>query len=133
MFAHYYPLHGYREGFDNDEKIYAIPRHWEVEPTSKEETRIQMHGTAMEEPDCPNHWCRTETSIKWSGPGEDGVWIAPNGERYPFDPTKPVCMNKDDNCEAYGEVECEKNPSYMWQFCAKTCGKCARKGIEEEL
>jgi hypothetical protein len=45
-----------------------------------------MIGTSMREPDCPDDWCRALESIKWSGPGEKGFWIAPTFERIPFHP-----------------------------------------------
>jgi hypothetical protein len=43
-------------------------------------------GMSFREPDCPNDWCATQNSIKWSGPGVDGYLIHPNMQKVPFDP-----------------------------------------------
>lgn len=56
--------------------------------------KLRMIGTSMIEPDCPNRWCRSEESVQWSGPGKEGVWIAPTGETYPFDP-QPVIWHEE--------------------------------------
>jgi hypothetical protein len=87
IFVHYYP-----EGdwFDRDHKLeahYAVPPEWKnPAPAIKKHKRLQMVGTSLKEPDCPDDWCHAANSVRWSGPGEGGVWIAPNFERYPFHP-----------------------------------------------
>ena len=69
------------------EAHYAVPPHWSRPiPADGSHVKLEMKGTGISEPECPNHWCRSKDSIKWSGPGEEGSWIAPNGERYPFHP-----------------------------------------------
>jgi len=89
----YYPKHDW---YDRDHKMeahYAVPPEWIHEaPVEKKHPRLEMVGTSLNEPDCPDGCCRCQDSVKWSGPGEDGVWIAPNLERYPFHPqsTEPV-------------------------------------------
>lgn len=95
LFIHYYPI-GWDEINHELEAHYAVPPVWDVDPPkSKSSTTLRDHnnnvlptlalaGTSMKEPDCPNSWCRTMNTIKWSGPGEHGYWIAPNMERYPL-------------------------------------------------
>jgi hypothetical protein len=97
VFVHYYPLHGWKEVDHKLEAHYAIPEHWseqvdenQVARRIKEYPKLKMVGTSMIEPDCPNEWCRTKDTVKWSGPGEAGVWIAPTLEKYPFEPQEVV-------------------------------------------
>jgi hypothetical protein len=87
LFVHYYPKHNWSE-IDHDLELkYAVPPIWATEPFwEPKQEKLEMVGTSMIEPDCPHQWCNVEDSIKWSGPGEEGVWIAPTGERYPFHP-----------------------------------------------
>lgn len=69
------------------EAHYAVPPHWSNPPERpRQHNRLQMVGTSMIEPDCPNQWCRTQSSVKWSGPGEKGFWIDPTGAKHPFEP-----------------------------------------------
>jgi hypothetical protein len=115
VFVHYYPTHGWSEQDHDLEAHYAVPPHWRNSanlatpasssgssaPSSPEEDenemqhqqqrilpKLEMFGTSFAEPECPNAWCRTQDSVKWSGPGEDGYWIAPTMERFPFEPQK---------------------------------------------
>lgn len=87
VFVHYYPKHGWEEIDHDREAQYAVPPEWIHKPAAeKKQTHLKMVGASLYEPDCPNGCCRCQNSVKWSGPGEDGVWIAPNFERYPFHP-----------------------------------------------
>jgi hypothetical protein len=87
LFVHYYPTHGWYEQNHELEAHYAVPPHWKTNPQGeRKHDRLQMVGTSLKEPDCLHDWCRAKDSIKWSGPGEEGKWIAPNGERFPFEP-----------------------------------------------
>jgi hypothetical protein len=47
-----------------------------------------MAGMSYREPECPNDWCASIDTIKWSGPGEKGYWIKPNMEKVPLDVDK---------------------------------------------
>ena len=80
------------------EAHYAIPPSWNapVPFGKKPHAKLEMRGTSMIEPDCPNQWCRSapDKTVKWSGPGEHGVWIAPTFERFPFEP-KEVDWNEE--------------------------------------
>ena len=90
LFVHYYPSRGWREIDHGKEAHYAVPPEWvNPPPDKKRQTKLEMRGTGITEPDCPNHWCRSTDSVKWSGPGVEGFWIAPNGERYPYHPKNP--------------------------------------------
>lgn len=87
IFAHYYPKHDWYERNHLLESHYAIHPGWSKEPPAERKHRkLEMHGTSMDEPECPNNWCRSMESVKWSGPGEEGFWIAPTFEKYPFNP-----------------------------------------------
>ena len=87
IFVHYYPKDGWSEHDHHFEAHYAVPEEWiNPAPAVKKHTRIEMIGTSFKELDCPDNWCRTADSIKWSGPGEDGYWITPNFELRPFRP-----------------------------------------------
>ena len=87
LFVHYYPTHGWYEQNHALEAHYAVPPLWSQSPPKPTTRRaLKMVGTSMTEPDCPNDWCRTMFSKKWSGPGEEGFWIAPDGTKHPFEP-----------------------------------------------
>eukprot|EP00934_Nitzschia_sp_Nitz4_P004169 Nitzschia sp. Nitz4//scaffold207_size38617//10218//11372//NITZ4_007674-RA/size38617-processed-gene-0.30-mRNA-1//1//CDS//3329541602//4159//frame0 len=133
IFVHYYPKYGYKENFHIHNKVWAIPPHWDQPPQTEGSVKIKMHGTGFEEPECPNNWCATEYSKKWSGPGEEGYWIAPTGEKFPLDVSRPACYDVDPYCGKYIERnadECNANPKYMLEKCAKICGACS---VEAEL
>jgi hypothetical protein len=57
----------------------------EVAPPRLQHDRLQMAGTSMLHPDCPDQWCLTQKAIKWSGPGEPGFWISPDFRKFPLD------------------------------------------------
>jgi hypothetical protein len=88
LFVHYYPTNGWYERNHELEAHYAVPPHWsrEVAPPEELLPRLEIVGSSLKEPDCPNDWCATLDTVKWSGPGESGKWIAPTLERYPFEP-----------------------------------------------
>jgi hypothetical protein len=104
LFVHYYPKYGWYDQNHELEAHYAVPPHWSepVEvasssssssPSSNQQEdsessvpRLEMVGSSLREPDCPNEWCGSVDSVKWSGPGEEGKWISPTFERYPFEP-----------------------------------------------
>ncbi|KAG7374255.1 ShK domain-like protein [Nitzschia inconspicua] len=141
VFVHYYPATGYRElGYgDNDNKVFAVPPGWDDEPTTKYEIPLTMHGTTMEEEWCPNHWCGTIMSKKWSGPGEEGWVIDPDGKRRVLDASKidkskmrapgenPNCRDMEEKCAEWASWEsneCETNAPFMKKNCQKSCRLC---------
>mmetsp|Transcript_23566 Transcript_23566/g.55470 ORF Transcript_23566/g.55470 Transcript_23566/m.55470 type:complete len:412 (-) Transcript_23566:105-1340(-) len=145
VFVHYYPTHGYQETFDNLAKVDRIPPHWSDEPDTQYEIPVQMHGTTFEEPLCPNYWCNTKFSKHWSGPGEDGYVLNPDGTKTVLDLTQiggpkevlPAVIRglNDDECTdnhpscaqwaSWKTNECESNPKFMKVNCPKSCGLCA--------
>lgn len=134
VFVHYYPKYGYKGHVDPIEKAWALPSHWEQQPTTHYEIPLKMHGTAMEEPECPHGWCGTKNSWHWSGPGEEGFVINPKGEKIPFHPKFSKCRDKDDACSYYLErnsEECDANPRYMLQYCTKSCKACSPDARDE--
>ena len=44
-----------------------------------------MVGTSMKHPYCRDDWCNTKNTVKWSGPGENGVWIDAEGGTHALD------------------------------------------------
>lgn len=136
VFVHYYPKYGYKGNFSADHKVVAIPPHWQERRDPQTEIPLAMHATGFEEPNCPNGWCATEYSKKWSGPGEEGYWIAPTGEKFPLDTSLPKCRDHDLDCEKYlamNRDECEANAEYMMRKCAKSCGACTVEDTKDEL
>jgi hypothetical protein len=136
VFVHYSPKYNYKEHFEERAKVYAIPDHWEERPTTHHETSITMHGTAFEEPDCPNGWCNTKWSKKWIGPGEIDYWIAPTGEKFPFHPKETLCEDYNEKCKEWATwdtKECTRNSKYMEVHCKKSCQVCKNMIAEGEL
>lgn len=128
VFVHYYPKYDYEENFNERERVYAIPNHWRQVPKTHHETEIAMHGTTFEEPSCPNGWCATQHTKKWSGPGVDGYWTAPTGDKFPFHPKELECMDYTPKCKqwvSWDTNECETNEAYMRTHCKKSCGICS--------
>jgi hypothetical protein len=133
IFVHFYPT-GYQETFDTNAMLFAIPPHWEKQPEHHVEDPVQMHQTGFEEPQCPNGWCASEDSIKWSGPAEEGYWMAPNGQQFPFDPKPLSCVDRSHHCAYWSNIdECTKNPSYMATICPKSCNTCKMTISTDEL
>ena len=92
IFVHYYPTDGWQNINRHMEGHYAIPVGWDINirPEEKYATPLVMLGTSFKEPSCPNEWCRTENTIKWSGPAKEGYWIKPSPdlEEIPFEPKR---------------------------------------------
>jgi hypothetical protein len=97
VFVHYTPV-GYSSTADHNlEAHYAVPPHWNdagaaprildtVKDASKNPPLLRMAGSSMHHPDCAGNWCvATGTLKRWSGPGLEGHWIAPDQQRYPLD------------------------------------------------
>ena len=86
VFVHYYPANvGWEERDLKLEAHYAVPPEWSRKPPKETmQPRLEIVGTSLNEPDCPDGCCRCQQSIKWSGSEEEGVWIASNLERYTF-------------------------------------------------
>jgi hypothetical protein len=140
--VHYYPTYGYQENFDNNAKVDAIPPQWEENPTTQYEIPLHMHGTTMEEPICPNYWCNTKTSKKWSGPGEEGYVINPDGTKRVLDLSKRatvasevICNDMHPDCSMWASWEsdeCKNNPGYMKEKCPRSCGICMHESISSD-
>ena len=87
IFVHYYPKYGWQEVDRHLEGHFAIPPHWNspVAPEDKKYTPLTMEGTSFREKECKDDWCGTANTIKWSGPGEEGVWMDPKFKKHPLD------------------------------------------------
>jgi hypothetical protein len=90
VFVHYYPANvGWEQRDHKLEAHYAVPPEWSLAPPAeKTQPRLDMVGTSIREPDCPDECCRCQQTVKWGGPGEEGVWIAPDQTRHPFRPER---------------------------------------------
>jgi hypothetical protein len=92
VFVHYYPAEDWIDQPHDLNTHYAIPLEWgEEPPEEKKYDALEMVGTTMREPNCPNYWCNTvKETVKWSGPAEDGILILPDMERIPFLPGSSI-------------------------------------------
>lgn len=128
VFVHYTPLHGWNDIDRDVEKHYAIPPQWVETPTTNFEVPLKMIGTGMQEPSCPDQWCSLKYSVKWSGPGRDGILFTPGGEELPFYPQPRPCLDKLEECSewiSWSSNECTSNKLFMTTYCRKSCGLCA--------
>lgn len=117
VFVHYYPKYGWADTNHDIEKHYAVPPVWSTKPKNHFEVPLQVLGTGMKEPTCPNEWCQTEQSIYWDGSvrGEHGKWIAPTGEKYDFVPKRVECKDLEAECGwwvSWPTDECKRNPGF---------------------
>lgn len=84
VFVHYHPI-GWDEVSREHEAHYRVPPMWSAAPPKqRKHTELTMSGMSYREPGCPNDWCRTQNTIKWTGPGEDGYVINPNMQKSPL-------------------------------------------------
>lgn len=87
IFVHYYPKHGWSDTDHSLEGHYAVPPIWSSENNSPTDLPVlEMVGTSMREPHCPDEWCRVMDTVKWSGPGIEGFWIDPMMNKHVFNP-----------------------------------------------
>jgi hypothetical protein len=93
LFLEYYPADGWANRDHVQESVFAVPPTWVQDPDPASPSsypRMEMLHTGYMEPDCANYWC--PSTIKWSGPGKDGVWIDPLFREHPFHP-KPLAAH----------------------------------------
>ena len=84
---------------------------------------------------CDNHWCNTNFSNKWSGPGEEGYVLEPGGNKRVLDLSKMNCKDRDQKCREWSlwdSKECETNASFMHVTCPRSCNVCGGS-ISDEL
>jgi hypothetical protein len=128
VFVHYYPKYGWMDMNHDLEKHYAVPPTWNHPPKHHFEIPLQMVGTGMKEPSCPNDWCQSQHAVKWKGgPGEHGKWTAPTGEKFDFVPQRIECNDLDEKCgwwASWDTDECQRNPGFMLTTCKKSCKAC---------
>lgn len=98
VFVHYFPLDGWSDQDHKLEAHYAVPPHWVNDPVGERKyEKLEMIGTSFSEPNCVNTWCRTKDSVKWGGPGEEGYWIDPTGQKHEFRPEKVLTGKSNDD------------------------------------
>jgi len=134
VFVHYYPKYGWKDKDHMLDRHFAVPPSWGEPPKHHFEVPLKMLGTGMKEPSCPNEWCQSEYTIKRGAePVEHGVWIAPTGEKFEFNPTPQKCEDLHENCEMWASWEsneCEINPGYMLKTCKKACKACTVPALQ---
>ena len=78
IFVHYYPTDWDTEQAEL-EVYYSLPPNWDVGPYDPSVApgieKLEMSGTGMKEPNCPDWWCGTVDTVKWEGPAKEGVVI----------------------------------------------------------
>ena len=120
VFVHYYPKYGWADTDHDIERHYSVPPHYGESPKHHFEIPLQMVGTGMKEPSCPNDWCQSQYSIKWNLTGEHGKWIAPTGEKFDFVPKRVECKDLDERCTewvSWKTNECKRNAGFSKCFC----------------
>jgi hypothetical protein len=66
IFVHYTPTDGWKDIDHKMEAHYAVPPVWNTPPTLEPPLdELQMVGTSMKEPDCPDEWCALPDTVKW--------------------------------------------------------------------
>jgi hypothetical protein len=82
LFVHYYPKIGWNPEERGEEPHIAVPPHWQEQRNGKAKlNKLKMVGVSFTEPNCPDMWCNTLESVKWSGPAEDGKIISTGSSR----------------------------------------------------
>jgi hypothetical protein len=75
LFVHYYPTDWDPEQAEL-EISYSLPPTWDrMVLENPGLVKLDMNGTSMHEPECPDRWCGTVDTIKWCGPAKKGVVI----------------------------------------------------------
>lgn len=67
VFIHYYPEE-WDMALRRDESHYAVPEHWDKLKSPATQDKLQVVGTSLREPDCPDEWCALKNSKRWYGP-----------------------------------------------------------------
>ena len=76
IFVHYHPAENWDPVERHVDAHFAVPVIWrEALPVDPELDRLEMVGTSMREPDCPDNWCNSVNTVKWYGPAKDGIVI----------------------------------------------------------
>lgn len=136
IFVHYYPKYGWQEIDHNLDRHFAVPPTWKEPSGHQFEVPLQMVGTAITEPSCPNSWCQTQYSIRREKrPVEHGKLIVPTGEELDFIPSKSTgCKDLNEKCSwwaSWDTNECERNAGFMLKYCKQACRAC--DGLEDDM
>ena len=83
VFLFYYP-EKWQDVNHELEVHYAIPPHWSRDPVGQRQyIALAMVETSMKNPGC-DYWCGVVDPVKWSGPGEEGIYITSTFEKVSF-------------------------------------------------
>ena len=84
LFVHWYPKGGEWRREDHDiESHYAVPPNWyKIVPDGGKHPELEVVGTSMLEPSCPDNWCNLRNAKKVHGPGEYGTVLTTGGKTY---------------------------------------------------
>lgn len=86
VFVHYYPSDPeWKETNHKLESHYAVPIEWQDKP-DREPTlpEVEVRGTSLREPGCPNDWCSLQNAVKWRGPAEFDYVLTAGPTRFPL-------------------------------------------------
>jgi hypothetical protein len=125
VFVHYRPATGWSEIDHQELARKALPPTWKDDPDPDDPVQYEvtaLRGSCLMEPNCPNYWCRSKpgTTVKWSGPGKDHVWIDPDFKEHPFHPSKTprvqrsLCNTKKTQLLESERVDCYYDRNYRW-------------------
>ena len=90
LFVHWFPKEEWRREDHAVAAHYAIPPNWgEITPDDRH-PKLEVIGTSLLEPSCPDNWCNLRDAKKVHGPGEYGTVLTTGGKRYSLN------LNEDD-------------------------------------
>jgi hypothetical protein len=85
VFLHYYPKDPEWSAHNRElDAHYATPPDW-YETRHSSFPKLELIGSNMREPACPDYWCRLLHAIDLEGPGEYGQVLTAGGKTYPLE------------------------------------------------
>lgn len=82
LFVHFFPRGEWNRKDHDVEAHYAIPPNWDEVVPDKKNPKLELIGTSLLEPSCPDNWCSLKNAKKVYGPGEYGTVLTTGGKRY---------------------------------------------------
>jgi hypothetical protein len=83
LFVHFRPEGEWNDHNHDLDGHYAVPPSWQEVPDSLDPyPALEMVGTSMLEPECPDYWCHLQDAARFEGPGVYGEVLTGGGKRY---------------------------------------------------